>query len=187
MYLMSWSSFVIVIMAYTFQFFFFELCILFCAHYLFVYLFDGIKKEKSVYFINEPLLIQSYMSVLRMYIEYLFTLERYIACCMHILPYTEWHAMVTASNVDRRTSTPWVLQPIFLHSYIKKNSFCIMLHYHKKSRKMLHIRTSTTGVLAEGELVEPFLHSWRSNHWRTIHSVKNLQKKLTYITAATWE
>jgi len=67
MYLMSWSSFVIVIMAYTFQFFFFELCILFCAHYLFVYLFDGIKKEKSVYFINEPLLIQSYMSVLRMY------------------------------------------------------------------------------------------------------------------------
>ena len=96
MYLMSWSSFVIVIMAYTFQFFFFELCILFCAHYLFVYLFDGIKKEKSVYFINEPLLIQSYMSVLRMYKEYLFTLERYIACCMHILPYTEWHAITTA-------------------------------------------------------------------------------------------
>ena len=119
---MSWSSFVIVIMAYTFQFFFFELCILFCAHYLFVYLFDGIKKEKSVYFINEPLLIQSYMSVLRMYKEYLFTLERYIACCMHKLPYTEWHAMVTASNVDGRTGTPWVLQPIFLHSYIKKKT-----------------------------------------------------------------
>ena len=51
-----------------------------------------------------------------------------------------------------------------------------MLHYHKKSPKMLHYDLHYWSSRWRRTSREPFLNSRRSNHGRTIHSVKNLKK-----------